>query len=289
MVSSIRINWYLLKREQIITVRISNGMRKGNVFTGVSIYSGGRGEGCLPNLHPIILVPCPFCGVPQWLVPGPFLGGTPVRDGGCTPVQDWGYPSPRWGGGNPRWGTPWPGMGYPWGRDLRPVSGVPPGQDGVPPWDSKWSTCYAAGGMPLAFTQENCLVSQFKHILSSHNCYFNDWLLGQVNFRPGKFIFGLLIWIENVKQIRNSYFWQFFCSCFTSSGFFQSSNWPEFQQKLNEVDRRNKERTICPNFHICGYFKMTNSELLINLNRIKLIFIRLMFLFPFSFLSLLRK
>ena len=92
------------------------------------------------HLHPIMLplVPCSFWGVPQWLVPSPFLGG--------HPSPRWGYPNSRQGdtpGGVPtsqvrmgyplaRTGVPppparsgWvpqPGLGYPW-----------PGQDGVPP------------------------------------------------------------------------------------------------------------------------------------------------------------
>ena len=37
--------------------------------------------------------------------------------------------------------------------------GVPHLRSGVPPrWISKASSCYAAGGMPLAFTQEDFLV-----------------------------------------------------------------------------------------------------------------------------------
>ena len=49
------------------------------------------------------------------------------------------------------------GMGYPilpdWGWDWM---GVPPSQ--VRRQSSRASTCYAAGGMPLAFTQEDFLV-----------------------------------------------------------------------------------------------------------------------------------
>ena len=69
----------------------------GYVF---SLFTLGR----VPHLHPMILplVPCPFWGVPQSLVPGPFLRGYP------SPRQ--GYPLARSG-----WDTP------------------QSGQDGVPP------------------------------------------------------------------------------------------------------------------------------------------------------------
>ena len=87
-------------------------------------------------------------------------GGTPVRSGGGYPIPGlvgvppgpgMGYPLPDLGQGTP----PGPGTGYlPWTWDR-----VPPGPgtgDRVPP--SIASTCYAAGGMPLAFTQEDFLV-----------------------------------------------------------------------------------------------------------------------------------
>ena len=65
------------------------------------------------------------------------------------------------------WGTPQPGMGYPPGPGMgyppRPGIGSPFPQtwDGVPPprQVSIANTCYAAGGMPLAFTQEDFLVT----------------------------------------------------------------------------------------------------------------------------------
>ena len=79
-------------------------------------------------------------------VPGPFrLGGYP------SPGQE-KYPSPGKDGVPParsRWGTR-PGQ-----------DGVPPSQDwGTPPpgQNIRARTCYAAGGMPLAFMQEDCLV-----------------------------------------------------------------------------------------------------------------------------------
>ena len=106
-------------------------------------------------------------------------GGIPIpglAGGGGTPSQVWpgGYPSKVWLGG----GTPsqvWSGgvppdqvwMGYPPG----PGTGSPPPRPGTgyPPPDQVWirqsstaSTCYAAGGVPLAFTQEDFLVYRVK-------------------------------------------------------------------------------------------------------------------------------
>ena len=97
-----------------------------------------------------------------------------------------GYPP------NLTWGPPWtwdgvtpgPGMGYPldlgWGTplDLGPSTppdlgpGTPQTWDWVPPPpDQVWirqsstaSTCYAAGGVPLAFTQGDFLVCFCKYI-----------------------------------------------------------------------------------------------------------------------------
>ena len=106
-------------------------------------------------------------GVPQSQVlsqvsgPRSFpLGGTPVP--GSFPGPFWGgYPSP--GRGVPQ---SWPGgylsTGYSPGQDRTGVPlSPPPGQVrmGYPPGqNSRASTYYAAGGMPLAFTQEDFLV-----------------------------------------------------------------------------------------------------------------------------------
>ena len=73
------------------------------------------------------------------------MGGTPP---GVPPVSWMGYPSqrvPPLAG----WGTP--------GR-VSPT-GVPPSR-GTPHQTSTACTCYAAGGMPLAFTQEDFLVKR---------------------------------------------------------------------------------------------------------------------------------
>ena len=101
--------------------------------------------------------------------------GTPLDMGQGTPLDlGWGTPSPRHGQGTPwTWDRvpPRPGTGYPpdLGRGTPPDlgRGTPQTWDRVPPpTDLGWgtpppgiaSTCYAAGGMPLAFTQEDLLV-----------------------------------------------------------------------------------------------------------------------------------
>ena len=123
---------------------------------------------------------------------------------GDTPIQPRGYRQPSWWGGYPilpnrGWGYyPHPDLGrgvllcpwYPssWYPPSRPgkeychpdlVKGVPPppptyrsekGQvigwgGGTPNRNSIVCTCYAAGGMPLAFTQEDFLVFTYLHCL----------------------------------------------------------------------------------------------------------------------------
>ena len=103
-------------------------------------------------------------------------GVTPGQEGGgryCHLVRMGGYPISDQDGGYP---TSWPEMGYPHPGQL-------PGQDGGYPLSAGWGypppiqvpsqdgggevtpnqnniacICYAAGGMPLAFTQEDFLV-----------------------------------------------------------------------------------------------------------------------------------
>ena len=105
-------------------------------------------------------------GVPQsglGGVPHPKSGGYPIPGlDGVPPSQTWdGVPPPRPGTGYPRilgWGTP-PDLGR---GTLPPPDlrwGTPP-----PTWDIA-STCYAVGGMPLAFTQEDFLV-KYMHTFS---------------------------------------------------------------------------------------------------------------------------
>ena len=141
-------------------------MGEGNIFTlcvSPHLERGGRG---VPHLR------------------SGRGGGYPIpglAGGEGTPSQVWlgGVPHPRSGRG-----VPWPGLddwgggtwtqeGVPpppdmgWGTPPKHGMGYPPTWDGVPP-DLRWgtplrqisiaSTYYTAGGMPLAFTQEDFLV-----------------------------------------------------------------------------------------------------------------------------------
>ena len=133
-------------------------------------------------------------GVPH---PRSGLGGYPPQDLGWGAPQTWDGVPPRHGMGYPQtwdgyppdlgWCTPWtwdgvpsprPGMRYPprpgMGYSPRHGTGYPPDMEwGTPQtWDrvpppprqiSIASTCYVAGGRPLAFTQEDFLV---KNILT---------------------------------------------------------------------------------------------------------------------------
>ena len=86
----------------------------------------------------------------------------PGLDGGGYPIR--GVPQPGLDDGGGTQGTPWLGLdggGYP--GYPHPGMEYPPTWDGVPhpPRQSSIvSTCYAAGSMPLAFTQEDILVFQ---------------------------------------------------------------------------------------------------------------------------------
>ena len=103
---------------------------------------------------------------------GVWMGGYPIPglDGGY-PIQglDWGggTPSQVWMGGYPITGLDrgypptqvWTGVPSSQGTHHPGLDAVPPlGLDGVPPsvrrQSSLASTCYTAGAMPLAFTQE---------------------------------------------------------------------------------------------------------------------------------------
>ena len=103
-----------------------------------------------------------------WLGGYPMGWGTPPDLRWSTlPDLGWGTPPPDLG-----WGTPPPNLG--WGTPPRPGTGYPP-----PP--SIASTCYgyAAGGMPLAFTQEDFLVfvyfrnpQKYDELISSCAAWF---------------------------------------------------------------------------------------------------------------------
>ena len=143
------------------------------------IPSGRLGGGVNPSfvtrVHPII----PDWGyhiLPDWAVPPSFLmghtpsfltGGVlhPGQVGTPIPGQDRGYLIPGQIGG-PHSGQV-PGLEVPPSQvRMGAPQGTPyPGQvqgqggGGIPNWNSTACTCYAAGGMPLAFTQEDFLVS----------------------------------------------------------------------------------------------------------------------------------
>ena len=131
------------------------------MFSQVCVCSTFRGGGSSPTIQTW----------PGGSVGGGYprsgLGGTPsqVQMVGGIPSQVWmvggGYPIPGLDGGIPRVDVPmvphhdW--MGYPHHHDWMEYS---PNHDwmGYPPPNSKASTCYVVGSMPLAFTQEDFLV-----------------------------------------------------------------------------------------------------------------------------------
>ena len=89
---------------------------------------------------------CPHLRVP----PSTLNGGTPI-------LPDGGYFHPMSGwGGVPQGTSPSAGWGTPQVRSQ--YRGTPP-----PNWNSIVCTCYAAGGMPLVFIQENVLVYRRCH------------------------------------------------------------------------------------------------------------------------------
>ena len=144
--------------------------------------------------------------------------GTPIsRMGYPHPDLGWGYPHLRQDGVPPsaEWGTPWsrPGTGgtphqqndVPPSPDLgQGLDGVPPIQDwmGYPcPWldlvhpISKASTCYAAGGVPLAFTQEDFLVlrwnfsySRSRTMILRHHLFLPSSWLSSPDFHARPFL-----------------------------------------------------------------------------------------------------
>ena len=98
----------------------------------------------------------------------PRSGGTYLPGGGGYLLSglDGRVPTQVWVGGyllRSGWGyLPWEGGGGTYlGRYPLPRIGTPPPRVGTPPphQNSIACACYAVGGMPLAFTQENFLVS----------------------------------------------------------------------------------------------------------------------------------
>ena len=130
------------RRLMIFTARVRS-TREGNIYTWECLSVHYRwGEG----------VPCPRSGG----VPHLRSGGYPIPGLGGTPSQVWtgGYPIPGLDGGGTT-GAPLPWLdGVPPHHDW--MGYPPPWQDWIPP--SIASTCYAVGGMLLAFTQEDFLV-----------------------------------------------------------------------------------------------------------------------------------
>ena len=127
-------------------------MREGNIFSlFVSPHPRGYPS---PWFFPRSLVPGPFWEhssprlFPRSLVPGPFHG-VPQSWPGRYPSPGWGYPQPGQDGIPPPpvrlgWDTPPPARSR-WGTPPPPHKGQ----------NSRVSTCYAAGSMPLAFTQKD--------------------------------------------------------------------------------------------------------------------------------------
>ena len=124
-------------------------MRKVIVSVCLSVHTQQR----IPHLHPIILpmVPCLFQGVPQYRYTLSQAG--------------MGYPQP--------------GMEYPLARMGYPQQGW--GTPHTPGYDNRRSTCYAAGSMPLVFTQEDFIVEIFNHnyqsifpmhMIRTFDCFF---------------------------------------------------------------------------------------------------------------------
>ena len=179
----------------IFTARIRR-MVEGNIFSQFTLWGGGTpsqvwgggypisGLGGIPGTPLGLGIPLIWDGVPPtlgWGTPRPGMGYPQTWDG-VTP-QTWDGVPPRPEMGNPKtWDgvPPRPGMGSPqtWdGVPPRPEMGYPPTRQ-----ISIVSTCYAAGGMPLAFTQEDFLVpntfrSHWKNNFANLIAYFLKYFL----------------------------------------------------------------------------------------------------------------
>ena len=126
---------------------------EGNVFTGVCPFTPGEGGG-VPGLR---------SRLGGWVTPSQvWIGGYPILLMGSTPPQVWmgGAPSQVWTGGVPHPGLDGEMCPHPADRGVPPSKIRTGGTLGYPlprtgwgtPPVSKASTCYAAGGVPLAFT-----------------------------------------------------------------------------------------------------------------------------------------
>ena len=131
-------------------------VRQEVMFSQVCVCSG---RGVTPSQVRMGGYPIP--GLVWGVAPRPGLDGR----GGTPPARS------GWWMGTPPAGSGW------WG-------GTPPGLDGVPPptpirQSSIASTCYLAGGMPLAFTQEDFLghhkIKFYILRQNLHQTCFNDF------------------------------------------------------------------------------------------------------------------
>ena len=175
----------------VFSLFVSPHLNWGGRVTSSQVWIGGVPH---PRSRQVVPHPRSRWGVPH---PRSGQGGTPLARTGdwmwYPPGKDWmGYPPQGPGMGYPPtrtgWGTPWQGLDVvpSWPRlDGVPLTwtwdGVPPlartgwgtpSQNwmGYPPLIQDWmgyppirqssiaSTCYTAGGIPLAFTQEDFLV-----------------------------------------------------------------------------------------------------------------------------------
>ena len=201
----------------IFSARIRR-MTEGNVFILSTISWGGGGGGGAGTPSQVYGWGGTLSKV--WMVggyPGQvwMVGGGVLQPG----LDEGGYPSQVWmvggtwtgldGGGTLGTASHHYSMGSPppWLDGVSP----PPWLDGVPPTVTGWgtpnptmtgwgkpppphtniaSTCYAAGGMPLAFTQEDFLVSLFVYENSqSVNCCSMTWITSGWSVT-------LVVWLE---------------------------------------------------------------------------------------------
>ena len=185
-------------------------MGEGNIFSLFTLAGGGGypisslrwGEVPQPGLdngmgypprHGMGYPPRHGMGYP----PRPRMGYPPGPGMGYPPRPGMGYPPWTWDGVPPRHGT-----GYP--PDMG--QGTPPDMgQGTPP-DLRWgtpprqisivSTCYAAGGMPLAFTQEDFLVSKYSNSI-------NPWVTAIYLFCLRKAFRGDNRWLRKLMTKRS--------------------------------------------------------------------------------------
>ena len=116
--------------------------------------------------------------IPGWGYPHPALDREvpqPGSDGGTPARSIMGGTLARSGLRVPQ-GTPRPGMGDPTWQGYPPGIGTP--NMGTPSvQDNRWSTWYAAVGMPLAFTQEDFLVFNSFWAFVLVCFYLFDWFV----------------------------------------------------------------------------------------------------------------